>query len=141
MRKPNNNFLLRAMAFLFVLAQLSADPTRAQTAQSANELAQQLSNPVASLISVPFQLNFDDGFGPGGTGSRTLLNFQPVIPISIGEDWNLISRTIVPVINQEDFIPGTSQSGIGDIVQSFFFSPKYSRTWIWLLSKFLSAFR
>jgi hypothetical protein len=54
-------------------------------------LARKLSNPVASLISVPFQANFDDGIGTDGKGEKLTLNIQPVIPISIGEDWNVIS--------------------------------------------------
>ena len=102
---------------------ISATSAHAQS-NASQDLAKSLSNPVASLISVPFQYNYDEGFGPNGNGSRTTVNVQPVVPISIGKNWNLISRTIVPFITQDDVIPGTSQSGIGDIVQSFFFSPK-----------------
>lgn len=68
----------------------------------AAELAKQLSNPVASLISVPFQANYDFGMGPTNDGYQFKLNFQPVVPISIGSDWNLIVRTILPIISQHD---------------------------------------
>ncbi len=93
-------------------------------AQSADELAKKLSNPVANLISVPFQYNYNDGF-LNGTANQSYINIQPVIPISISPDWNVISRTILPVVHQDGFLPGgESQTGLGNITQSFFFSPK-----------------
>ncbi|WP_235814934.1 transporter [Roseibium aggregatum] len=89
-----------------------------------SDLAKKLSNPVASLISVPFQWNYDHGFGPAD-GNKVTLNVQPVVPFSLNEDWNLISRTILPVVWQDD-IAGNSgtQFGLSDTTQSFFFSPK-----------------
>ncbi len=104
--------------FLLLSALLSAGH-----ATSQDDLAQQLANPVSSLISVPFQSNWDFGIGPE-EASRYTLNIQPVVPLSLDEDWNLIVRTIVPVIDAESPAPGIPDaSGLGDIVQSFFFSP------------------
>lgn len=98
------------------------------SAQDANT-AQKLANPIADLISVPFQLNHDRGFGPDDEGSRTTLNIQPVYPFRLNEDWTLLSRTIVPVIWQEDVLPGSDQSGLGDTLQSFFLSPRDSESY------------
>jgi hypothetical protein len=111
-------------------------PASADEAGEASEasLAMQLSNPVAALISVPLQLNYDQDIGPADDGNRWLLNVQPVIPFNLNDEWNLISRTILPVVRQSDIFPGAgSQTGIGDVVQSIFFSPKAPTAsgWIW----------
>jgi hypothetical protein len=92
--------------------------------ESQAELAKKLQNPVSNVISLPFQNNFDFDIGPNDDGFRYTLNFQPVIPISISKDFNLIIRTIVPLIHQDDVIPGTTQDGLSDITQSFFVATK-----------------
>ena len=90
----------------------------------AAELAKKLQNPVADLISVPIQNNWDFGIGPANAMKYTA-NIQPVIPVHISEDWNLIIRTILPVIYAESPVAGgANHSGLGDTTQSFFLSPK-----------------
>jgi hypothetical protein len=95
------------------------------------ELAKAAQNPVANLISVPFQNNFNFGVGPNDA-TQWILNVQPVIPISLSEDWNLITRTILPIINQPSPAPGVpSAFGLGDINPTFFLSPAKSGKLIW----------
>jgi hypothetical protein len=118
---------------LLLCALMPALPLCADEASDA-ELAMQLSNPVAALISVPLQLNYDQDIGPADDGDRWLLNVQPVIPFGLNDEWNLISRTILPVVRQSDIFPGAgTQTGTGDVVQSIFFSPKAPTAsgWIW----------
>lgn len=101
----------------------SAEP--ASGSDSSAELAKKLANPVSSLISMPLQFNYDENIGSQDDGERITLNIQPVVPMGLNAEWNLISRTILPIIDQSDIFPGAgSQSGIGDITQSLFFSPK-----------------
>lgn len=97
----------------------------AQAQESNDALARQLSNPISSLISVPFQLNADYGAGVDGEGAMYTLNIQPVIPFRLNKDWNVISRTVLPLVGREDVFPGASGAwGTGDTMQSFFFSPE-----------------
>src|SRR5436190_16950706 len=99
------------------------------------DIAQQLQNPIADLASVPFQGNWDFRMGPKEEGTRYTLNLEPVIPFKLGNDWNVISRTIIPYISQDaDVLSGTGPlSGFGDVTQSFFFTPRRTATggWMW----------
>lgn len=113
-------FTLLSFASLLLIC---SSPSSAQ--ESSADLAKKLSNPISSVISVPFVYNYDENIGPVDGGKRSVLNIQPVIPISLNDDWNVISRTIVPLIDQQDIFPGSGhQSGVGDTLQNFFFSPK-----------------
>lgn len=117
-----SNNILRKNIVALSLTMITASTLLADQNQN---LAKELANPIASLISLPLQYNYDSNIGQFDQGSRSLVNIQPVIPFSMNDDWNLISRTILPVIWQSDIVPGAgSQSGTGNIVQSLFFSPK-----------------
>jgi hypothetical protein len=90
---------------------------------SAEDLQKQTQNPVASLISVPFQNNTNSPVGSAGR-VQNVLNIQPVIPVTLNKDWNLIARWIVPVVYQP--IPYAAEggaSGLGDLNPTFFLSP------------------
>jgi hypothetical protein len=112
------------LVVLVCLAAPAVAMAQASDAASGADLAKKLANPISSLISVPFQYNYNDGYGDG-SGEQRYINIQPVIPFSISTDWNVISRTILPLVDQDNIVPGSgSQSGFGNITQSFFFSPK-----------------
>lgn len=130
--KPPMHRLTRKVAgSMWLLA--AACTLSAQAQQSDEELARAAQNPLASLISVPFQNNTNFKVGPKGQ-TQNVLNIQPVIPVNVNSDWNLITRTIVPLISQPDFgVPGADKVGIGDIQFSAFFSPTNPSAsgWLW----------
>jgi hypothetical protein len=99
--------------------------------QGGGQVAQELQNPVANLVSVPLQFNENMGIGPANE-NQLLLNFQPVIPISLTPDWNVITRTIVPIVSNPPSSPGGERrSGIGDTSLSLFFSPAKAGSVVW----------
>ncbi len=105
--------------------------TTAAAEMSTEELAKLAQNPVGNLISVPIQYNGNLNFGPE-KGTQSIVNIQPVIPISVNNDWNIITRTILPVVWLPSLGPGDpSVSGIGDLQFSAFLSPANPGSWIW----------
>jgi len=99
---------------------------------SAQELADKLSNPVAAMISVPLQSNLDYGIGPYN-GSKYTLNVQPVVPIQLSKNLNLITRYIIPIVDQRDITGDhSSEFGLSDATISAWFSPAQPKNgWIW----------
>lgn len=120
--------LTRAVTAL-LLATALAPPAGA--APSREELAKLAQNPIANLISVPFQNNTNFGYGPED-GTQNILNIQPVIPVTLNKDWNIITRTILPLIWQPQLSTlEDSTFGLGDTQFSAFLSPSNAKGWIW----------
>lgn len=115
------------------LAIVLAWPFAVCAQDDSGSLARAAQNPIANMISVPFQYNYNADVGPLKEAQH-VLNFQPVYPIDISPTWNLITRTIVPLISMPGFAPGQDrENGLGDIQFSAFFSPKTPTAsgWIW----------
>lgn len=123
----------KALATVLLLTTMAIDlltlPSLAQ-ALDESDLAKQSQNPVADLISIPFQNNMNFGLEPNHR-TQNVLNIQPVIPLELTDDWNLITRTIMPVIKQPDLRTTSDDTwGIGDINTTLFFSPAKSEGFI-----------
>jgi hypothetical protein len=134
MVKPCGFFALLSALFLLTALWVQAAESQPQSATGASDedLVKQTQNPVANLISVPFQNNFNFAAGPKHNHQAYLLNIQPVIPINLTDNWNLIARIITPVINLPSLAPGIgSAAGLGDINPTFFLSPAKSGELIW----------
>ena len=107
-------------------------PIAAETEDQS--IARKLANPLSSMIQLPVDFTFDSNLGSNDQGERMVMTIKPVIPFSISKNWNVISRSVIPIISLDDAIPGRgTETGLGDAVQSFFVSPKTvgDSGWIW----------
>ncbi len=124
-----NNFTAFIIYFLIFSSVTNLTNAQKKPVESAQQLADKLSNPVSNLISVPFQNNTVWGIGPNN-GSQNILNFQPVIPIKISNSLTIINRLVLPIIAQFNVTGlGESQNALSDLQYSIFFSPKSSFMW------------
>jgi len=117
-----------------VSVQADGVPVSMEASASVGDVAKKLANPVAAMISLPIQMNYQPNMYANEEGSQWVTNVQPVVPFDVSEDWNLISRTIVPLIFRDTGVPGQDRiNKVGDIVQSAWLSPKdvTSNGWIW----------
>jgi hypothetical protein len=129
---PLHQYFLLALIFAIFTTLGFGQQTQQPAPADQQDLAKRLANPLASLISFPFQSNFDFRMGTRGDGFRYTLNIQPIIPFALTKNWNIISRSIVPVIAQKDVVsPGSSQFGLGDVSQSLYLSPSKTEPFIW----------
>jgi hypothetical protein len=135
--KPGEVSALRAL-LLVLLFLMWCSRVMAQQESETEELAKKTQNPVADLISVPLQNNFNFGAGFNHNKMIYALNIQPVIPVNLNEEWNLITRIIMPIINQPSLfpthggaLPSTTGTGFGDFNPTFFLSPAKPGELIW----------
>jgi hypothetical protein len=128
--KMNRPRITTFLLAVLIVINLTAFPHVVWAADKA-DLARAAQNPIADMISLPLQNNTNFGVGPGDD-VQNILNIQPVVPFKLSENWNLITRTIFPVIYQPELVPGTgSEFGLGDINTTLFFSPSKPGKILW----------
>ena len=98
--------------------------------EPSEDLQKASQNPIADLVSVPFQSNTNFNTGSFNR-AQEVFNIQPVVPMHLNDDWNVISRTIIPLVSQPSPLFDSNTNGIGDITQSLFFSPAHPGALIW----------
>lgn len=127
--------LINQPKYLLLSCSVCLAPVGLAHAEDSAELAKKALNPIAAMYSLPIQYTWDQKMGPTGEGMHSVTNIQPVLPFELNSEWNLISRTILPVIDQHGLAPNgaADKSGIGDVTQSFFFSPKAPTHNGWIL--------
>ncbi len=129
MNKNNKSVLVVLASIMFGISAMAQDG-----GASKSDLAKASQNPIGDLISVPFQYNANFGVGPGDD-VQSILNIQPVYPVGVSEDWNLINRVIIPVIDQPKPV---NKTGMGDIQYQGFFTPSKPKGLIWGIGPVLS---
>jgi hypothetical protein len=123
-------FALRSFAFAQAASAGAATPPGA-AAPSNEELAKMTENPIANLISVPFQENANLNYGRSAK-TQSVLDIEPVIPIELNKDWNLITRTTLPVMSQPGLQAGDDRiNGIGDLQVKAFLTPGQPGSVVW----------
>ena len=126
MKNLHRIFVSSVAALFFGLAIVTN--ASAQGSSTEAELAKKLANPIASLISVPFKTDYNSGYGPSD-GWNVTTTIQPVIPFQLTDDLALVTRTLLPIVWQDDIAgPSGEQFGLGDTLQSFFFVPNTRHT-------------
>jgi hypothetical protein len=123
--------LLKPLATIALCAALAGIPAQAQESAAAVAERKKAQNPIANIIKLPFQNNTNFDYGPDKK-AQNVLNVQPVYPMALGEDWNLINRLIVPIVSNPSLAAdGSRETGLGDTTYSAFFSPSTGSTVTW----------
>ena len=120
-------YSMRVSAVVMLLVWGLVLPVGAQSESSKEskaDLAQELNNPIADLMTIPIQMTYDRDYNAQDSGKKLQTNIQPVIPFKLNDDWNVITRTVLPLISQKNITSGSgSQFGLGDTSISLYASP------------------